>query len=121
MSKVVQKIKHIVEIILYDLNLGTGHAFHEIMTKISAPLHREAGLDILAFGPSLHDKDTYFLIRAFDTTDQMASVLNTFYNSDDWKNGPRSSILGSIKTSKRSVMHLDPAAISALKESFKQG
>ena len=117
----VQKIKQIVEMILYDLKPETGHAFHEIMTKISAPLHREAGLDILGFGNSLHDKDAYFLIRAFDTDDQMTTTLNAFYNSNGWKNGPRSVILGSIKSSKRSVIQLDPAAISALKASFKQG
>lgn len=107
---------------VYDLNPGTGHAFHEIMTRISVPLHREAGLNILAFGNSLHDDmDAYFLIRAFETTDQMTTALNTFYNSDTWKNGPRSSILGCIKTSKRLVIHLDSAAIAAFKTNLKQG
>lgn len=91
------------------------------MTKISAPLHQEAGLDVIAFGNSLHDMDAYFLIRAFDTADQMATCLNAFYDSEGWKAGPRYRILDRIKTSSRSVMHLDAVAIATLKTNFKQG
>lgn len=114
-------IKQVVEIILYDLKPGRGQSFHEIMMRISAPLHRNAGLKIIAFGNSLHDEDAYFLIRTFATSDQMTTSLNAFYDSDSWRNGPRSSILNSIQTSCRSVMHLDAAAIAALKSSLTQG
>ena len=117
MKKDEKKIDRVVEIILYQLKLGTGHTFHQIMENVSVPLHHEAGLEVLTFGISLHSEDAYFLIRVFDSFDQMTVSLNSFYDSDDWKNGTRSNILDSIKTSSKSVMLLDEAAISILKSS----
>lgn len=85
------------------------------MENVSAPLHNEADLEILAFGNSLHQEDAYFLIRVFDSLDQMTVSLSRFYGSDSWKNGPRSNVLDSIKTSSKAVMLLNEAAINILK------
>lgn len=115
MKKDGKEIDRVVEIILYQLKPGTGHAFHQIMENVSVPLHHEASLEILTFGNSLHREDAYFLIRVFDSFDQMPLSLNRFYGSDGWKNGPKSNILGSIKTSSKSVMLLGEAAVNILK------
>ncbi len=117
MKKDGQKIDRVVEIILYQLKPGAGRHFHQIMENVSAPLHREAGLEILAFGNSLHCENAYVLIRVFDSLDHMAASLNIFYDSDGWKNGPRSNIVDSIKTSAKSVLFLDETAIDTLKSS----
>lgn len=105
----------IVEIINYQLMPGTGGRFHQIMKTVSAPLHQAAGLEILAFGNSLHSEDAYFLIRAFDSFSQMTTSLDSFYNSEAWQNGPRSNILNCIEISSESVLSLDEAGINALK------
>lgn len=117
MEKNGQKIERVVEIILYQLKPGAGRSFHQIMENVSVPLHREAGVEILAFGNSLHSDNAYVLIRVFDSLDQMAVSLNSFYDSDGWKYGPRSNIVDSIKTSSKSVLFLDETAIDTLKSS----
>lgn len=37
----------------------------------------------MSFGNSLHDPDCYYLIRAFDSAESMAAVLDAFYANAD--------------------------------------
>lgn len=59
------------------------------MYEISVPLHTRHGIDIVAYGYSLHDSGSYYPIRAFDSEEQMKNVLADVYASTDWKSGPR--------------------------------
>lgn len=71
----------IVEILQYTLKPGTGKEFHQVMVEISVPLHHEAGIDVVAFGCSLHDEDSYYLLRAFDDIEHMKASQEAFYGS----------------------------------------
>lgn len=104
-----------IEILQYTLRKGTGAAFHAIMQEISVPLHRRHGIDVVSFGNSLHDPDCYYLIRAFDSAKNMATVLNAFYASDDWRSGPREDIIRSIGTSIKTVMNLPSESVEGLR------
>lgn len=103
-----------VEILQYTLRKGSGAAFHAIMQEISVPLHRRHGIDVVSFGNSLHDPDCYYLIRAFDSAENMTAVLDAFYAGADWRNGPREDIIGSIETSIKTVMNLPPESVEGL-------
>ncbi|WP_420843472.1 NIPSNAP family protein [Kosakonia radicincitans] len=85
------------------------------MQEISVPLHRCHGIDVVSFGNSLHDPDCYYLIRAFDSAEKMAAVLNAFYASDDWRSGPREAIIRSIGTSIKTVMNLPSESVEGLR------
>ena len=104
-----------VEILQYTLHKGTGTAFHTIMQYISVPLHQRHGIDVVSFGNSLHDPDCYYLIRAFDSAESMAAVLNAFYASDDWRSGPREDIIGNIEASIKTVMNLPSESVEGLR------
>lgn len=104
-----------VEILQYTLRTGTGTAFHAIMQEISVPLHQRHGIDVVSFGNSLHDPDCYYLIRAFDSAESMATVLDAFYASDDWRSGPREDIVGSIESSMKTVMSLPTESVNGLR------
>ncbi|WP_067702100.1 NIPSNAP family protein [Erwinia sp. ErVv1] len=106
-----------VELLQYILQPGTGQEFHEIMAGKSAPLHREAGIDIVAFGCSLHDEDSYYLIRAFDDIEHMKAAQEAFYGNEVWQKGPRTAIIERIKTSVKSVMILPETVIDGLRNS----
>jgi len=105
----------IVEILQYELKKGRGESFHQIMCDISVPLHIRHGIDVVAYGNSLHDADSYYLIRAFATGQQMQNVLDTFYSSDDWRTGPREDIISSIDVSLKSVLSLPQRAVDELR------
>jgi len=72
-------------------------------------------INIMPSGNSLHDPDCYYLIRAFDSAESMAMVLDSFYASADWRNGPRQDIIGSIETSIKTVISLPPESMEGLR------
>ncbi len=104
-----------VEILQYRLKPGSGRNFHLIMATHSAPLHRAAGIDIVIFGNSLTDEESYFLIRAFDSPAHLRSSLAAFYASDAWRNGPRNAIIAQIDSSWASVLQLSDLSIAQIK------
>ena len=104
-----------VEILQYTLRQGSGAKFHAIMDEISVPLHQRHGIDVVRFGNSLHDPDCYCLIRAFDSPESMAAMLETFYASDAWRAGPREAIVNSIETSLKTVLTLPAKSVEGLR------
>lgn len=104
-----------VEILQYTLQPGTGPAFHRIMSEVSVPLHRSHGIDVVSFGNSLHNQDSYYLIRAFESIESMTQVLADFYADDDWQLGPREAIIRCIENSLKSVLCLPPQSIDGLR------
>ncbi len=53
-------------------------------------------MNVVAFGPSLHDEDSYYLIRSYDGLDDLRQREDSFYGSPEWRNGPREEILSLI-------------------------
>ncbi|MEM6052599.1 NIPSNAP family protein [Erwinia sp. P7711] len=105
----------IVEILQYTLKKGSGEEFHQVMLEVSVPLHAKNGIDVVAYGNSLHDADSYYLIRAFESEEQMKSVLEDFYASAGWRSGPREAIIDRIETSLKSVLALSLSAVDGLR------
>ena len=105
-----------VEILLYTLQPGTGDEFHAIMQTVSVPLHQSIGMDVVAYGKSVHHSDAYYLIRAYDDLDHLETSLETFYKSDAWRRGPRADIIARIATSLKSVVLMSTEAVEALRK-----
>lgn len=105
----------IIEILQYTLHKGTGAAFHRLMLEISVPLHQHHQIDVVSFGHSLHDPDSYYLIRAFASMESMESSLAAFYASADWRDGPREAIVRSIDTALKTVIALPRDSVDGLR------
>jgi len=54
-------------------------------------------VDILTFGPSLHDEDSYLVVRRYKNLADRQQSQDSFYGSDEWKRGPREAILALIE------------------------
>lgn len=106
----------IVEILQYTLKKDSGSDFHQIMHEVSVPLHTRNDIDVVAYGNSLHDADSYYLIRAFESEEQMKSVLDDFYASAGWRSGPREAIISRIEVSLKSVLTLPQIAVNELRK-----
>ena len=91
------------------------------MREVSVPLHTRNGIDVVAYGNSLHDADSYYLIRAFESEEQMKSVLDDFYASAGWRSGPREAIISRIELSLKSVLSLPQSGIDGLRYSEQRG
>lgn len=106
----------IIEILQYSLKKGKGKEFHEIMKETSVPLHINKGIDVVAYGNSMHDQDCYYLIRAFENEEKMIDDLQKFYSCDDWKKGPREAIINKIDQNMKSVLPIAEEALNVLRE-----
>ena len=100
-----------VEFLLYTLKPGSGNDFHRLMKEQSAPCHRAAGMDIVAFG------NAYYLIRAYDDLTHLNTSQERFYRSPAWREGPRQAIIDKISVSVKTVMELSDSAIDGLRNS----
>ena len=72
-------------------------------------------VDVLAYGPSLHDQDSYYLMRRYDSLAQREESENEFYGSDEWRQGPREAILALIETYTEVVLELNDGAVERLR------
>ncbi|AEV60051.1 MULTISPECIES: NIPSNAP family protein [Pseudomonas] len=105
----------IIEILMYTLKPGSGLDFHQIMQNVSVPLHLEAGIDVVSYGCSLHDSDSYHLIRSYESESHRQVSQEAFYASAAWKQGPREDIINRIEISTTTVLALAQDAIDAIR------
>ena len=107
--------KRLIEVRSYKLKPGAAAAFHKTVVSSGMPLLREWGADVVAFGPSAHEPDTYFLIRAYKDLADLKAKQDAFYGSDAWKNGPRESIVPLVASYLNTVVWLSQGAIDDLR------
>lgn len=89
----------IVEILILNLKPGTRDKFHEIYVNQSLPLLRKWRINVAAHGASIHDENTYFVVRSFKSIEDRQKSEDDFYGSEAWKNGPRMAIISLIESS----------------------
>ena len=105
----------VVEIRAYNLKPGTRARFHERFERESMPLLRNARVDVVAYGPSLHDADSWFLMRAYASVADREQSEDAFYGSDAWRNGPREATLADIESYTTVVVPLDDMTVQGLR------
>lgn len=109
--------KRIVEIRSYALKPGAASEFHSVVTSTAIPMLHARGFDVVAFGPSPHDPNAYFLIRAFDDLPHLRAQEEAFYSSDAWRQGPREAIVSRIESYLDTILWLSDDSIDDLRSS----
>jgi hypothetical protein len=97
----------VIEIRTYKLQAGAGAEFHRLVIEESLPMLERWGVDVVASGASLDDEDSYVLIRAYPSLEELQRSQDAFYGSDEWRDGPREAIVSRIEGSHSVVL---PAA-----------
>jgi hypothetical protein len=108
-------MSHFLEIRSYNLKPGTRQEFQRLFLEQAFPLLQRWNVDVVAYGPSLHDQDSYFLMRRFDSLAQREESENNFYGSEEWKQGPRASIIALIENYTEIVLELDEVTVQGLR------
>jgi hypothetical protein len=109
----------IVEIRSYNLKPGTRDKFHQLAERDAVPMLKRWKIDVVAYGPSLHDANSYFLIRSFASIEDRQRSEDAFYGSDEWKNGPRDAVLACIESYTTVVVRLDDTALKGLRSAAR--
>jgi len=105
----------IVEIRSYNLKPGTRERFHQRFLAEALPMLKRWKVDVVAYGPSLHDADSYYLMRSFPSVEERGRSEDAFYGSDEWRQGPREAVLADIDSYTTVVVRLDDATLSGLR------
>jgi hypothetical protein len=108
-------MNHLIEIRTLTLQLYTRDQFHQLFIEKALPLLQRWNFDVVAYGPSLHDENTYYVIRRYDTLIQREEMEDAYYASDDWRKGPRETMLALIESYTDIVLELDEVTLQRLR------
>jgi hypothetical protein len=106
----------ILEIRTYNLHPGTRDAFHALVVEHSLPMLDRWKMDVVSYGASAHDDNTYYLMRAFASLADRDAQEDAFYSSDEWRQGPRESILALIESFTTLVIAVDETVLAGLRQ-----
>ena len=109
-------MNHFVEIRSYTLKPGTRDEFHRLFLVESFPMLKRWNVDVVAYGPSLHDEDSYYLMRRFDSLADREQSENEFYGIEGWRQGPREAILALIENYTEVMIELDGDTVQGLRK-----
>ena len=105
----------IIEIRSYNLAPGSREEFHHLFLAEDYPLLMRWNVDVVTYGPSLHDADSYYLMRRYDSLAHREQGEDDFYGSEEWRQGPREAILALIQNYTEIVIELDETTIQGLR------
>jgi len=88
--------QEVFEILTLEIKPGRRDEFHKVYVTQSVPLLKKWNFDLVAYGPSLHDANSYYVIRRFKSLEDREKSEDAFYSSNDWKSGPRNAIMGLV-------------------------
>jgi len=108
-------VSRVVEIRSYNLKPGTREHFHRLFEREALPMLERWKVDVVAYGPSLHDRDSYYLMRSFPSVEDRQRTEDAFYGSDEWRQGPREAVLAAIESYTTVVVRLDEATLRGLR------
>ena len=108
-------MNYFIEIRSYNLKPGTRGAFHRLFIEEAFPMLKRWNVDVVTFGPSLHDENSYYLMRRYDSLAHREESENAFYGSDEWRQGPREAIIALIENYTEIVLELDEVTVQGLR------
>jgi hypothetical protein len=81
---------------------------------------RAKGMDVVAYGRSDHEEETYFLARSYVSRKALEREKAEFYGSEDWKLGPRSELVDRIQTYMNTLIWVSETALVSMRELNKR-
>jgi hypothetical protein len=108
-------MNHLVEIRSITIKPGRREDFHRLYIETALPLLKRWNFDVVTHGPSLHDENSYYVIRRYDSLAQREQMEESYYSSDDWRQGPRESILALMENYTDIVLELDEVRVQGLR------
>ena len=108
-------MNRLLEIRTYRLKPGTLAAFHNAIHTQAVPMLRSAGADVVAYGRSDHEEETYFLIRSYESRKALEAEQHKFYSSPEWQQGPRPELVDRIETYLNTLLWASPQAVESIR------
>ncbi|MFL6710476.1 MAG: NIPSNAP family protein [Massilia sp.] len=108
-------MSQVLEIRTYTLHPGTAGQFDRLFHEQALPLLHAAGTDVVSARASLHDPESYVLMRAYPSLAARETMQDQFYGSAAWREGPREAILACIAHFTSVVIEADAVLLASLR------
>ena len=96
-----------VEVRVYKLKPGMRDAFKSAADEVMEMLARHR-INVVGHGPSAHDADSYYLMRAYPSLEAREQSLQGFYGSEEWAQRFNDRVTGMIESYNTVVLERDP-------------
>jgi NIPSNAP len=100
----------VLDLRTYKLKPGAGAQFARILGSDALPMLDRFGVEVVAYGHSLDDPDTYYLVRGFGSAAERNERLDAFYGSEEWRRQQRERVLALIDSFHVLLLPVPPAA-----------
>jgi quinol monooxygenase YgiN len=114
-SEYTLSMNRLLEIRTYRLKPGTFAAFHDAMHNRAVPMLKSKGMDVVAYGRSNHEEETYFLVRSYPSREALEAEQAQFYGSPEWRRGPRPELLERIESYVNTLLWVSPLAVESIR------
>ncbi len=94
----------ITEIRIYKLKSGRSGEFGKLFTEQSLPMLRRWKVNVVDYGISLIDPDSFYLVRGYENTEHRKQSQDAFYGSEEWVKGPEQAIMDCIESYNTAVV-----------------
>ena len=108
-------MNHFIEIRSYNLKPGMRDEFHRLFLEEAFPMLQRWNVHVVAYGPSPHDENSYYLMRRYESLAHREQSEDAFYGSDEWRQGPREAIVALIENYTEIVLELDEVTVRGLR------
>jgi quinol monooxygenase YgiN len=78
------------------------------------PLVRQS-MDVVAFGRSDHEHESFYLVRAYADRSQLEAQQNAFYASSAWRAGPRQALIECLDSYLNTLLWLSDESVEDLR------
>ena len=109
-------MKKFVEVRSLNIKPGSRAEFHRLYLNKALPLLKKWKMDVVAFGPSPHDANSYYVIRSFESLEHRQSSEDAYYESSDWRAGPREEMVALIESYIDIVIEIEEETVNALRD-----
>ncbi len=104
-----------VEVRSLNIKPGKRTEFHRHYVDRALPLLKKWKMDVVAFGPSPHDENSFYVIRSFESLEHRQVSEDAYYGSSDWREGPREDMVALIESYIDIVIEMEEETVNALR------
>lgn len=94
----------ITEIRIYKLKENVSEKFNKIFIEQSLPMMERWKINVADCGFSLIDKESFYLIRNYESIEQRKVSQEALYGSEEWISGPEKDLMNYIDTYNTTVI-----------------
>lgn len=107
--------KRVVEFRIFRIHPGQRENFAARFCDSLLSLQQRHGIQVICWGPSLHDRDSYLVVRVHPSVEARQQSLDAMFGSAEWLMEEEEEVLEMIESYNTCVVEADEQLIEAIR------